>query len=539
MNILSNFKVWMVFLLLIVSSGIILFGGLNFGIDFTGGTIFQIHLDEKLSPQEMERVSQVFEQRLNWTGLKDIRVFTLSNEFVVIQIAESDPDEIQKIESILKKQGRFDARFEGETLFDGSDIIAVDSSAGYNVAPFNERETGGLTEWKLGFTLKSSAAQDFMNSIFHKCQLLSLGTSDSQGQYDCPFTYLFIDRPSDSIIISTSLIDSHDEDLFLAGNSLEGISEGTSFDEVKLNSGISYLILSSEKTLTNEDTDKLKELFDSGKKKVIVSESLSDEIKNKFIGQGFKLSEINEESSIPFFWQASGLKQIVSLNPSITGDNPYVENVEQQQIITDLIIEGTEQNYAEAKNERNETKTLLQTGSLPVSVESISKETISPLLGSSFLHQAGVIALIVLIAVSGIIFIRYRKIKLSAAIAFTSLTEAFGTLAITSLLGNIDLASIAGIIAAVGTGVDDQIIITDELSRKNYEADLSIVTRIKKAFFIIFAAAATSIATMLPIIIFGFAMIKILGFAFATIIGVLIGVLITRPFYAEIVKKLL
>ena len=96
MNILSNFKVWMVFLLLVVSSGIILFGGLNFGIDFTGGTIFQIHLDEKLSPQEMERVSQVFEQRLNWTGLKDIRVFTLSNEFVVIQIAESDPDEIQK-----------------------------------------------------------------------------------------------------------------------------------------------------------------------------------------------------------------------------------------------------------------------------------------------------------------------------------------------------------------------------------------------------------------------------------------------------------
>ena len=145
-------------------------------------------------------------------------------------------------------------------------------------------------------------------------------------------------------------------------------------------------------------------------------------------------------------------------------------------------------------------------------------------------------------AVSAVIFLRYRHPILATAIVFTAIVEAFVTTSFTSALGqSIDLAALAGIIAAVGTGVDDQIVITDELLRGaalGREA-ISLLRRIKRAFFIIMAAAATTLATMVPIIVFGFVLVKIVGFAVAITIGVLVGIFVTRPAYGEIARYIL
>ena len=104
-----------------------------------------------------------------------------------------------------------------------------------------------------------------------------------------------------------------------------------------------------------------------------------------------------------------------------------------------------------------------------------------------------------------------------------------------------DLAAITGIIAAVGTGVDDQIVITDELTKgaeETVQTGGSLAGSAKKAFFIVMASAATAIAAMLPIIFFGqgSGMARLVGFAITTILGVLIGVIITRPAFGEIAK---
>jgi len=104
---------------------------------------------------------------------------------------------------------------------------------------------------------------------------------------------------------------------------------------------------------------------------------------------------------------------------------------------------------------------------------------------------------------------------------------------------NLDLAAVAGILAVVGTGVDHQIVITDELMKGEGDAELSFVNRIKNAFFIIMAAASTTIVTMLPIVLFGFGFGKLIGFAITTIVGVLVGVFITRPAFGELAKKVL
>ena len=58
-----------------------------------------------------------------------------------------------------------------------------------------------------------------------------------------------------------------------------------------------------------------------------------------------------------------------------------------------------------------------------------------------------------------------------------------------------------------------------------------------RAFFVIFASAATTITAMSFLLVYFVGTLK--GFAFTTILGVLIGIFVTRPAYAEIAKYLL
>jgi preprotein translocase subunit SecD len=114
------------------------------------------------------------------------------------------------------------------------------------------------------------------------------------------------------------------------------------------------------------------------------------------------------------------------------------------------------------------------------------------------------------------------------------LSEILITLGIAALIRwNIDLASIAGIIAAIGTGVNDQIVIVDE-SRRNKQDSLK--QRIKNALFIIFTAYATAVVSLLPLYWAGAGLLK--GFAFTSLLGITAGVFITRPAFADIARQL-
>jgi preprotein translocase subunit SecD len=104
-----------------------------------------------------------------------------------------------------------------------------------------------------------------------------------------------------------------------------------------------------------------------------------------------------------------------------------------------------------------------------------------------------------------------------------------------SFIWTIDLPTIGGLIAVIGTGVDHQIIIADEtLAGKADAKAYSLRKKIKMAFFIIFGAAATTIFAMFPLMFIGIGFVR--GFAITTIIGVLVGILITRPAYARIIE---
>lgn len=213
---------------------------------------------------------------------------------------------------------------------------------------------------------------------------------------------------------------------------------------------------------------------------------------------------------------------------------------------TDIAISGpgvgTTENEA-AKNAMANMKklqTILITGSLPTKLTIVKMDSISPTVGEAFVKNVFLVGLLAIAGVSGFIFIRYRQLKVSLPIIFTCLSEIVLTLGMAALIKyNLDVAAIAGIIAAVGTGVDDQIVISDEFlsGQKNTEGSSHDRKKsMKQAIFIIVAAYATNVAAMLPLLKAGAGLLT--GFAFTTIVGISVGVLITRQTFGVILQEL-
>ncbi len=210
---------------------------------------------------------------------------------------------------------------------------------------------------------------------------------------------------------------------------------------------------------------------------------------------------------------------------------------------TDIQITGGGQGITQSEalqdalNNMKRLQTVLITGSLPVKLEVERMDTISPTLGKKFLKNAWFVGLVAILAVVLILVTFYRKLKLAIPIMTASISEVVLILGIAALIGwNLDLAAIAGIIVAVGTGVDHQIIIADEVLRGEAKA-YNWKEHIKRAFFIIMTAYLTTVVAMMPLLFAGAGLLK--GFAITTILGVSVGVFITRPAYASIVKHLL
>lgn len=187
--------------------------------------------------------------------------------------------------------------------------------------------------------------------------------------------------------------------------------------------------------------------------------------------------------------------------------------------------------------EQKTLQTVLVTGSLPVKLEIQKIDTISPILGSAFVKNALLLAGISALAVAIILTLIYRRLKIAIPIILTAVFEITIVLGIAAVIGwNLDLASIAGIIIAIGTGVNDQIIITDEAFRKETQGLGNWKTRMKRAFSIIFASYLTGLVAMIALWFFGAGLLK--GFALTTVLAITAGVFITRPAYAIVVNML-
>ncbi len=187
-----------------------------------------------------------------------------------------------------------------------------------------------------------------------------------------------------------------------------------------------------------------------------------------------------------------------------------------------------------AEEEMKQLQTVLITGSLPFKLEIVKLDTISPTLGKEFLKNIFLAGCAALLAISIVVFSRYKKLKSSLALLITSVSEIIIILGIASLIKwDLDLPSLAGILAAIGTGIDSQIIVLDEAKQSKF---LNIKQRMKRAFSIILGAYFTALAALIPLSWAVAGLFK--GFAVTTIIGITVGVLITRPAFTDVIKMI-
>ncbi|MFB6124180.1 MAG: preprotein translocase subunit SecD [Haloferacaceae archaeon] len=197
-------------------------------------------------------------------------------------------------------------------------------------------------------------------------------------------------------------------------------------------------------------------------------------------------------------------------------------------------------NFSEAR----EVAINLRAGALPAKLDlgpgrEGTSSYVSPGQGESFKFDSLVTGIIAVLAVSLVVFVRYGEARIAAPMVVTALSEVVVLLGFAAGIGYpLDLSVIAGFIAVIGTGVDDLIIIADEVMA---EGDVSshrvFQSRFKKAFWVIGVAAATTIIAMSPLAVLSLGDLQ--GFAIFTILGVIVGVLLTRPAYGDILRSLM
>ena len=182
-------------------------------------------------------------------------------------------------------------------------------------------------------------------------------------------------------------------------------------------------------------------------------------------------------------------------------------------------------------------RTVIITGSLPVSLDIVKFDTISPSLGKEFLHNVFLVGFLALIAVSAVIAIRYRKWKVILPVMLTLISELILILGFAALAGiNLDLAAIAGIIITIGTGVNHLIIIADE-TLSGRVANLDWKSKIKNAMSVVLGSYFVNLSGIIPLWFLGAGLLK--GFAITTFVGASFGVLIARPAFAAIIEILI
>jgi preprotein translocase subunit SecD len=185
----------------------------------------------------------------------------------------------------------------------------------------------------------------------------------------------------------------------------------------------------------------------------------------------------------------------------------------------------------------------LRAGALPAELDLTGADGgttsyVSPSQGESFKIDSLITGIVAVFAVSGVVFVRYNDVKVAAPMIVTALSEVLILLGFAAGIGYpLDLSVIAGFIAVIGTGVDDLIIIADEVMAEGDVTSRRVFqSRFRKAFWVIGAAAATTIIAMSPLAVLSLGDLQ--GFAIFTILGVLVGVLVTRPAYGDILRAL-
>ncbi len=499
-------------------------------IDFSGGTRMLLALESNATDQQLgeqaESVRQTLEIRLSNLDIPDpsVRVVDLRNGQYRVQVEASVSDEAQ-LRNVLEREGSFEARMPIPISGQKNFSLAENT---YNLKLIN----GSIEASGPGVSKTLESGERFQAS------------QNGIDNYNTSFVY-------------------------------SGYNESTSTAQMEV---VAYSgqdiksVVDSDSRITGNGPY-------SFSFPVVISNSAANNVLH--VSQNYESSGLGTQDSDLTLENG----QFARLGLYVDGESQTalrMSSVFAQQVVTQPSIQGGAPTHSEAESQMEELQVILESGSLEVPVKVVSTSTLSAARGSQFMTAAILSIIGSLIAVGLAVFARYRDPRIVLPIVLTGGSEVYILLgAYFTTFGTLSLSAVAGIIAAVGTGVDDQIIITDESGKQNLGGWKQ---KMKRAFFVIFTSAASTIGAMAPILspsavslLIGVTGISLIGytlyrrgtnrhfvaigvfaalvaavttgigpsgaalstiheFARTTILGILVGIAVTRPAFAKTIE---
>jgi preprotein translocase subunit SecD len=444
-------------------------------------------------------------------GLQQVLVKAIGESEIYIDLPQSDPTIVNRTISLLQQQGRFEGIVDGRVAV-SNEVIMPGSIQAYD--PYLQ---GSSVRWEVMFGVTESGALQFAEAVRGK------------GNYP---VYMFLDRPENSAILLTKSQ--------LLGNSTltETEASGLLADALrKENSTIPLFIIGD----WNSTRQQVASLNRSVTNRTLVSSDADPAIVSDLQAMGFDVALTDPSEMVPSYssneerptvdeWRAVGLLSAPILNPDTTTGKPS-----RFYTISGFAPSNLPQAdaYAYAQNEVKNLKSILSGGALPVHIIIGTPTTIPAPLGAEFLRYSIIAAVATVLLMVAIVSVRYGMLEIAPLILITSFSELAILVGLIGGLGTIDLAAMAGIIGAIGTGVNAQIVITDELLLQS--RGMALKKRLGNAFYVIWTNALVAVIAMVPLLFFS-GLIEIVGFALSIIFGVLIGAFITRPAYGAMIS---
>ncbi len=513
---LKDYRILVLILIVIALAGVDLVYGIHFGIEFSGGTQIPITLERSVNTTTMAQLISDIEQRVSTFGLQQVSVEGVGSSEVYVTVPTVSESAINSTINVIESQGRFLGIVDGKEALNGTDILK--GSVG-SIAP---KQYNNTVSWVVQFYITQPATAKFAKAVF--------------GEADKPL-YMFLDRPADTAILV---------DQSLLGNRTLGMTSRqalAAMQKVLALGNQSIAVLSF--TTSNSSAATITSFFRSNRRyrRVLASDGIRGDVISALEQMNItvklesaanmtpKYTLISPNNSVIDSWPLVGLLSSPILNAALTngtvGSSYEISGIAPASIPVAL-------QYAYAQNEEKTIVSILNGGALPVSVIVGNPTKIPATLGKQALYVSAVAGLLAVVALSAFITLRYRKPFLVAPILLTTFMEVFIIVSILGTVGTIDLAGVAGLIAVVGTGVDAQIIITDEIVLHGEHQTTKHV--LGSAFTIVWIDAILLIGAMLPLF-FSTSLVTVIGFSEATIIGALLGVLVTRPAYGVLISR--
>jgi SecD/SecF fusion protein len=193
-------------------------------------------------------------------------------------------------------------------------------------------------------------------------------------------------------------------------------------------------------------------------------------------------------------------------------------------------------------SDANQLKTILQSGSLPVTLEVATSQVVGPTLGQDSLRAGVLVAAIGLILVALYLLLFYRGIGLLTAGAVGVFAVLYlGVLALLSYFGlfALSLAGIAGIVLAIGVAADSSILVLERFKeeiRMGRSVRAASITGVKHA--IITSIDADLVTLVSALALFFIAVGSVKGFGLTLALGVICDIATMLIFKAPAIRLL-